>query len=203
MRSIISCFLLFSLFLVSCKDQKKPEPVTVTPSQPSKLPAVFNQAVDSMMADYYALTEAFVKWDSVVLGDYASRMARHLDAIPFALVKDAAPADSIKGLMQQAKKDLGMLGGRAGITDKRRSFNGITENVFRLLSAVHFDAEPVYLQECKMAFNDTEPAVWMSRANEIRNPYMGLHHPDYGKGMVECGENKESLISGKVEAAKE
>jgi len=42
-----------------------------------------------------------------------------------------------------------------------------------------------------MAFNDSEAGVWVSKEEAIRNPYLGLHHPYYKSGMVECGETKD------------
>jgi hypothetical protein len=44
-----------------------------------------------------------------------------------------------------------------------------------------------------MAFNDTETAQWLSKTEDIRNPYLGLHHPKYKSGMLECGEVKDSI----------
>ena len=44
-----------------------------------------------------------------------------------------------------------------------------------------------------MAFNDTEPGLWLSKTEAIRNPYLGLHHPKYGKAMLVCGEVKDEI----------
>jgi hypothetical protein len=41
-----------------------------------------------------------------------------------------------------------------------------------------------------MAFDDTRPGQWLSKEEIIRNPYLGLHDPHYGKGMLKCGETK-------------
>jgi hypothetical protein len=47
-----------------------------------------------------------------------------------------------------------------------------------------------------MAFNDNEAAIWLSKTPQIRNPYLGLHHPRYKSGMIDCGETKDSLRFG-------
>jgi hypothetical protein len=44
-----------------------------------------------------------------------------------------------------------------------------------------------------MAFNDTEPGDWLSETDSIRNPYLGLHHPKYGKAMIDCGQTKSTI----------
>jgi hypothetical protein len=51
------------------------------------------------------------------------------------------------------------------------------------------------LQECPMAFNDTETANWISNSSEIINPYLGNNHPKYKAGMLHCGELKDSITS--------
>jgi hypothetical protein len=83
--------------------------------------------------------------------------------------------------------------------DKRRSFHSLSQNIFDLLRTIRFDAAKVYLQECPMAFNDTEAAIWLSNKTEIRNPYLGLHHPRYQSGMLNCGDVKDSLRFGVAE----
>jgi hypothetical protein len=44
-----------------------------------------------------------------------------------------------------------------------------------------------------MAFNDIDSGYWLSKSNSIRNPYMGLHHPRYHSGMLNCGETLDSI----------
>jgi hypothetical protein len=58
---------------------------------------------------------------------------------------------------------------------------------------VRYDESTIYLQECPMAFNDTDPGLWLSKTSDIRNPYLGVQHPKYKSGMLECGETKDSL----------
>jgi len=35
--------------------------------------------------------------------------------------------------------------------------------------------------------------VWLSETDSVRNPYLGLHHPKYGKAMIECGSTKSTI----------
>ena len=51
-----------------------------------------------------------------------------------------------------------------------------------------YEGPTLYFQNCPMAFNDTEPANWISKTKEIMNPYMGKKHPKYQSGMLNCGE---------------
>jgi hypothetical protein len=61
------------------------------------------------------------------------------------------------------------------------------------MRTIRYDGGKIYLQECPMAFNETEPGVWLSSTDSIQNPYLGLHHPKYKGGMLECGATKDTL----------
>ena len=85
--------------------------------------------------------------------------------------------------------------GVADLSVKRESLHALTQHLYDFLRAVRYDAKPLYLQKCPMAFNDTGEGVWLTDRGKdsIRNPYLGLHHPRYGKGMLECGENESTI----------
>jgi hypothetical protein len=61
------------------------------------------------------------------------------------------------------------------------------------MRTIRYDESKIYLQECPMAFHDTAHGIWLSSKAEIRNPYLGLHHPKYKSGMLKCGETKDTL----------
>ena len=48
-----------------------------------------------------------------------------------------------------------------------------------------------------MALNNYEmSAFWLSKEGEDenrRNPYLGLKGPKYGKGMLKCGDTRDSI----------
>ncbi|MBD0353253.1 MAG: DUF3347 domain-containing protein, partial [Flavisolibacter sp.] len=79
------------------------------------------------------------------------------------------------------------------ITRQRRTFDSLSQKLYTWLNQNKYAASAVYLEECPMAFNDEEKGQWLSRTESIRNPYLGLHHPKYKKGMVECGSIKDSI----------
>jgi hypothetical protein len=47
-----------------------------------------------------------------------------------------------------------------------------------------------------MAFDGDKDANWISNSNEIVNPYLGKKDPKYKAGMLNCGEVKDSLVTG-------
>jgi hypothetical protein len=65
--------------------------------------------------------------------------------------------------------------------------------MYNLLRTVRYDRSKIYLQECPMAFGDDAAGLWLNNSDEVRNPYLGLHHPKYKDAMVDCGGAKDTL----------
>lgn len=189
MRTILTGFL-FMMILTSCnnsKQENKTEIKTVSTHSNS-----FNNSVQSAMDSYGALTEAFVNWDSSAVDKKAGELKLKLDSINFfGFVPETitAPVDTLN----LAKKDLQAMTTRKSITDKRHDLNSLTQHLYAFLDKVQYDENKVYLNQCPMAFDDTVAAVWLSKTDAIRNPYLGLHHPKYGKAMIECGSNIDTI----------
>lgn len=167
----------------------KDQPVAV-----SKYSAGFNSSVNDALKNYYALSEALVNWDTVTLPGKANELKSSLANIKFdELKKDTLIYETASSYTEGLNNDLDGLLTQSSITEKRHSFHSFSQNFYDLLRTVQFDATKVYLQECPMAFNDAEAGIWLSDRSTIRNPYLGLHHPKYKSGMLECGETKDSL----------
>lgn len=189
MRSIVTGVLIL-MILASCnnsKQEKKTESKGI-----SKHSNSFNSSVQSAMDSYKLLTEAFVNWDSVAVNNKAGELKLKLDSINFyGFVPESitAPVDTLN----LAKKDLKAMIANKSITDKRHDLNSLTQHLYAFLDKVQYDEKKIYMNECPMAFNDTIPGDWLSETDAIRNPYLGLHHPTYGKAMIECGSNKSII----------
>lgn len=153
----------------------------------------FNSSIEKAMNAYYELTEAFVIWDSTAVPSLAGKLKAGLDSIKFSeLKKDTSTiSETAMNFIANAKQDVASFAAVNDFTAKKHSLNSLTDNLFQFLRVVKYDREKLYLQQCPMAFNDEEPGVWLSKKDSIRNPYLGLHHPRYGKAMIECGETKE------------
>jgi hypothetical protein len=188
MRTLI-VFLSVIVF-ISCnnsKDVKEPQKKIE-----SKHPASFNSSVQSAMDSYAALTEAFVNWDSIAVDRHSQELKVKLDSINFYGFNPESITAYVDTL-NLARKDLQTMTGGKDITAKRHNLNDLTGHLYSFLDQVRYDAKTIYLQECPMAFNDTVAAVWLSETDSVRNPYLGLHHPKYGKAMIECGSTKSTI----------
>lgn len=180
-------------FFVTRKKPKEEVPDS-RPVAISRHSAAFNQSIDSFLNSYYGVAEAFVNWDSAAVTAGTNTMMGALENIKWAeLQKDTVIYQTAAGYNDIFKNDMSVLSGNADLTTKRRSFHALTQNVYDLLRTVKYDQSKLYLQQCPMAFNDTEEGLWLSKNEKIRNPYLGLHHPKYKSGMLACGEVKDTL----------
>ncbi|GAB4091958.1 DUF3347 domain-containing protein [Flaviaesturariibacter terrae] len=186
------------VYFVSCNggnDQPAtPEPPKQQPIAQSKYSVAFNSSVSKAMADYDALRENLVNWDSAALKPQAAKLQASLNGIAYEeLKKDLPIYETAVSYKDMFGGDLTAMQNAPNLTEARRSFNSLSQNLYDLLRVIRYDASPIYLQECPMAFNDNEPGVWLSPTSAVRNPYMGLHHPRYQKSMLDCGGPKDSL----------
>lgn len=176
----------------------RPKPDNEAPRQQplavSKHSAGFNLSVNKALNDYYGLTESFVNWDSNAVKGGATILKAHLDSVNFdELKKDSTIYQTATSYLDMFKSDLATIAADGDLASKRVALNGLSQNMYDLLRIVKYDDQKVYLQQCPMAFNETDPGIWLSKSEDIRNPYLGLHHPKYKGGMVTCGETKDSL----------
>lgn len=196
MRYIIAALFTTAILSSACTN---PDTKTETAEKEgqvlaqSRHSATFNQAVQSTLQTYYNLTEAFVNWDSVAASALARELSGKLDSLSLDAKDSTADGTAAGSSIADAEKALSAMMAANDISTKRHALNSFTDHFYRFLNTVKYDRQKLYLQECPMAFNDEEPGVWLSPGDSIRNPYLGLHHPRYGKGMLECGSNKEVL----------
>ncbi len=186
---VVAYFLLYSKKSKPRHDEVKTAPVAV-----SKYSAVFNTSVNESLTDYYALSEAFVNWDTAAISQHTTALQQKVDALKFSEVKkDTAIYETAVSYAGTLNTELETIKNQTDITLKRRSFHTFSQNYYDLLRTIQYDGGTVFLQECPMAFNDDESGLWLSAKPEIRNPYLGTSHPKYRSGMLECGETKDSL----------
>ncbi|MEI6948303.1 DUF3347 domain-containing protein [Paraflavisolibacter sp. H34] len=154
----------------------------------------FNVSVNKVLTAYYGLSDALVNWDSAAANRQAGALKASLEGANFnELKKDTPIYQTALSYIDASKAEAGTIAEARDLTAKRRAFHNLSQNLYDLLRTIRFDEAKVYLQECPMAFNDEEQGLWLDKTEAIRNPYLGLHHPKYGKGMLECGSTKDTL----------
>jgi hypothetical protein len=189
---ILTIYLLLTVFISCNNSNEGKEPQEPQKKIESKHSAGFNFSVQSAMESYQALTEAFVNWDSGAVDRHSQELRVKLDSINFYGFNPETVTAYVDTL-DLARKELQAMTTNKDITSKRHHLNALTGHLYSFLQQAKYDEKKIYLQECPMAFNDTIAAVWLSETDSIRNPYLGLHHPKYGKAMIECGATKSTI----------
>jgi hypothetical protein len=181
-------------FFYSKKDKTKDTPVKQQPATVSKYSSEFNNSIEKVLKNYYTLSEALVNWDTVQVNMQAAALQTSIAQVRFDdLKKDTIIHQTATSYVDGFNTDLKTISDNPDITAKRQAFYAFSQNFYDLLRTVQYNSSTVFMQECPMAFNDTEPGIWLSAQREIRNPYLGTKHPKYKSGMLECGETKDSL----------
>lgn len=189
--AVLGVFLWF--FLVT-KRKPKDEVPKDQPVAMSRHSQAFNQSLNAFLTAYDSLTESFVNWDSVAVTANAVTLRNDLGAVKWTeLQKDTVIYQTAAGYSDIFKSDLEELSGAGNLAAKRHAFHSFSQNLYDLLRTVKYDGAKVYLQQCPMAFGENTEGIWLSKAKKIRNPYLGLHDPEYRGTMISCGETKDTL----------
>jgi hypothetical protein len=180
------------------KSDHKPKQPTMEPIKLSRHTAAFNQSVNDVVAHYLKLKDAFVEPDTAAIRIHTNSLLQSLAAIDSAeLNKDTT---LVFATVMQTIADIRMnatsLLNQTDITEMRRDFSSLSSIMYPgFFKAILYEGPTLYLINCPMAFNENEPANWISNSREIINPYLGKNHPKYHGGMLHCGEVKDSIIA--------
>jgi len=170
-------------------ENKEPVPLAITDKSDA-----FRAAFGELMSSYYSLKDAFVNWDTAAVNKAAVAVQMKADSLPLTQLKaDSSIVETAGSFSMMVSNEAKGVLGEKDITEKRRSFYTLSENLYNLIRTVQYSGEIIYHQHCPMAFNETEEAYWLSNSNEIVNPFLGLYHPKYKKGMLHCGDISDSL----------
>lgn len=200
----IVAVLVGSYFAVFSKKDSSKEAATDKPEkQPplaiSKNPPAFNDAFTAMMNSYYSVKDALVNWDSTKAKDEAKNLGGLLSTLPVNVLQaDSNIILTAKNFAGAAATETGKLAAATTITDQRREFSILTDNLYSLINTVRYDKEVIYYDKCPMAFNESEEAYWLSRDSAIVNPYLGNKHPKYKGSMVTCGDVEQTVDYAKA-----
>jgi hypothetical protein len=197
-------YALIAVFLFGCYFffAKKSEVVQPEPKQAAIVLKMhsdtFNQSINQLVNTYLSVKDAFVEDDTTNIKLKTNQFCTVLESLNLSeLEKDSS---GIYETVNMTKSDIlanaNSLLQQKDITEMRRDFSALTDVMYpTFFNAIKYEGPALYLQNCPMAFNDTEPANWISNNKEIVNPYMGKHHPKYQAGMLHCGDIKDTIKS--------
>ena len=199
MRPIILFLIVAGAGIITWLVLARPNEKTEAPKQQalvvSKHSDAFNQSVETVLTDYEKLAEAFVNWDSTSVPAASQALLNDFNNIKMDEMKKDSSAiyETAVAFIDNAKGDLQTIAEAKGIRQQRETFNNLTDNLEQFINTVKYDREKLFLQQCPMAFDDVQSAKWLSKKEDIRNPYLGLKDPKYGKAMLSCGETIKTI----------
>jgi FlaG/FlaF family flagellin (archaellin) len=155
----------------------------------------FNTKVAAMMDGYIEMKNAFVDADSVEVKTKTAQFIASTDSLNLSELheKDSSLFMAAQQNISDIKANAEPVLKENDLTEMRRDFSMVSENLYPLLKTIGYEGQKLYWQNCPMAFGDDKPANWLSNTSEILNPYLGKHHPEYKSAMLHCGENMDSL----------
>ncbi len=170
------------------------------PKQPpialKKHSEAFNKSVTTAMDAYFAMAAAFVDADTAKVKEHDRKFIQLLDSIPMdELKKDTAgiyetALNSLSNIKANAASILTM----TDLQEMRKDFSMVSENLYPdFFKVINYEGEKMYWVNCPMAFGDDKEANWVSKRNEVINPYLGKNHPQYKGTMLKCGIVKDTI----------
>jgi len=187
---VIAVYFLF----FNKEEKKKPEEPKQQALAQSKNSDEFNKPFNAFLDAYYTLKNAFVEWDSLQVDKAADALIADAGKVHYSALKaDSSIVSTAQSLSESVVAESKGILGEKTLEGKRRSFYTLSENLYNLVRAVHYDQQVIYHVKCPMAFNDTEEAFWLSNTSEVINPYLGKKHPKYHAGMINCGSVTDSI----------
>jgi hypothetical protein len=155
----------------------------------------FNLSVANTLNAYFDMQSAFVEADSAKAKEYCKKMLVLLDSIRLKeLKKDTSGIYMTDSLtLENIRSNAKSLLLQTDITEMRKDFSMVNENLYPFLKAINYKGPDMYWQKCPMAFGEDKPANWLSKTIEINNPYLGKFHPEYKGSMLHCGEILDTI----------
>ncbi len=192
---IIFIALVIGIWWLFFKEKSHDSSTKQQPLKVAEHSGEFNKSIGAVVTEYLSLKDAFVNADTVKIKGQEKKLIFSLDSIKLdELQKDTS------GIFQSAQLMIGDVKSNADailketdITEMRQDFRMVSENLFPLLKAIHYEGVKLYWQNCPMAFGEGKDASWLSNTEEIFNPYLGKNHPEFKGTMLHCGEIKDTI----------
>ncbi|MGC4103872.1 DUF3347 domain-containing protein [Ferruginibacter sp.] len=160
---------------------------------------VFDSSIQLVMTAYFNMKDAFVNADSAAAKLACGNMIKVLDSIKLdELKKDTSGlVTTVQPLLNDVKSNAVSLVAQPNIKEMRKDFNQVNQQMYSLLKAINYKGANIYWQLCPMAFDGDKEGYWLdTQSGEKRtNPYLGKKDPTYGGAMLNCGEDKDSIVA--------
>ena len=139
--------------------------------------------LQSVYDNYFALKDALVSSNSATAAAKATALSSAIEKIEMGKL-DAKTHTVWMNVMNKIQSDSKSISSSKDLAVQRKHFTTLSKDMYSLMKTSNLTTE-VYYQFCPMA-NDGKGANWLSKENEVRNPY-------YGSAMMSCGKTVETI----------
>ena len=150
------------------------------------MPIEIKKKIDQMQSvfnSYFEVKDALVSTNASAASEKGANFVSSLKAVKMNELAMDVHMVWMK-VMKELESDAQKIANSKKIEDKRNALIPITKNIYALMKVAKTDT-PTYYQFCPMA-NGGKGANWLSKENEVKNPY-------YGSLMMSCGSTVETL----------
>lgn len=187
--------VIYCIWWLFFKDKNEVRNTKEEPIKTVRHSSAFNNSVTMAMNGYFDLKSAFVEADTSQIKVQNKKFLALIDSIKInEMTSDSSSIyqSAITFLSDIKASGVAMLG-ETDITEMRKDFRMVSENLYPFLKAIKYNGPTLYWQNCPMAFGEDKEANWISNTEEIINPYLGKKHPEYKSAMLHCGVIKDTI----------
>jgi hypothetical protein len=169
----IFVFIAF-VMMFACKNNENAPAEDKNTIQPTNNPdnSSFNQSFSEIMVDYYDLKNGFINENDSLINRTSRIMMKKVDSLSFnSFHADSSLIEKAQTLAETVSGELTGLLGELTLENKRKSFYTLSEQMYELIKAVHYNREVIYHLNCALAF-DRSGATWLSNKVDNKNPYL-------------------------------
>lgn len=145
-----------------------------------------NQEVNQLNGvyeNYFIVKDALVKTDGTAAAANAKILLTTINEVKMDVLKMDVHMVWMK-VLENLKQDVTAISSTTDTKKQRDSFDTLSISIYELIKISKTET-PTYYQFCPMA-NDGKGANWLSKENNIKNPY-------FGSMMLSCGKTVDTI----------
>jgi membrane fusion protein, copper/silver efflux system len=148
------------------------------------VPDKFTEQLSDFVNQYFELKNSLVNSDFQLTQTNTKKLASVFNKIDMKLLDEEAHSVWMEQY-SKLKKDIGQLQTAKDIEKQREIFSALSNQIIKTVETFGLNIETVNVAYCPMALDD-KGAFWLSKKEEINNPY-------FGDKMLRCGEVKKTI----------
>ncbi len=144
----------------------------------------FNKSVENILNAYFRMTDGFVNADPAAIQQSGYELKTALDSFTIDELKvDSLIFQTALQPYGNTKAEIVSIISDPSLEEKRSSLNIFSNELYSLLRTVRYDLAKLYWKECPFAFGEDKPGNWLSKTEEMMNPY----------GKENCAEIRSTI----------